>query len=331
MAVSTMRANGTLARLYRPIAADLEAAERIFADELASDSPHVRELLAHLGHYRGKQLRPALLLLTARAGGSVAWEHHTLAAVVEMIHTATLVHDDVLDHANLRRHVPTMNARWGNTNSVLLGDLLFTHSFYLASTTGSTLACRLIGAATNRMCAGELEQIGERGNLDLSEERYFHIIHGKTAELTSCACRLGALFAKADEQVVEALARYGRDLGMAFQIADDLLDLVGREDQAGKSLGTDVEQQKLTLPLIRLLRQVEPEQSRHLRHILASPENHKRGQLAPYFTQTDALAYARQVAERYATNARQELHVLPASECRHILEELTDLVVHRNQ
>jgi octaprenyl-diphosphate synthase len=320
----------SLGQLYRPIRGDLEKAERIFTNELASDSRYVRELVAHLRHYRGKQLRPALLLLAARACGRVTPEHHTLAAVVEMIHTATLVHDDVLDHADLRRHVPTVNAHWGNASSVLLGDLLFTHSFYLASTTGSTLACRLIGEATNRVCAGELQQIGERGNLDLSEERYFDIIRGKTAELTACACRLGALFAGADEAVAEALARYGRDLGVAFQIVDDLLDLVGREEQTGKSLGTDLEQQKLTLPLIRLLNQAPPEQNRHLRHILASQENHKRCKLADYFAQSDALDYARRAAERYAANARYELHVLPPSECRHILEEMTFLVVRRN-
>jgi len=329
MSVS-VQAPESLGQLYRPIRNDLEQAERIFTDELASDSRHIRELVSHLRHYRGKQLRPALLLLAARACGQVTPEHHTLAAVVEMIHTATLVHDDILDHADLRRHVPTVNAQWGNACSVLLGDLLFTHSFYLASTTGSTLACRLIGEATNRVCAGELQQIGERGNLDLSEERYFDIIRGKTAELTACACRLGAIFARADNPTIESLARYGRDLGVAFQIADDLLDLIGREDEAGKSLGTDLEQQKLTLPLIRLLQQAQPEHSRLLRHILASPENHKRGKLAAYFAQSDALDYARGAAERYAANARCELQVLPPSECRHILEELTFLVVRRN-
>jgi octaprenyl-diphosphate synthase len=320
----------TTAQLYRPILGDLEQAERIFAAELASDIPYIRELVAHLGHYRGKRLRPALLFLVAKACGEVRREHHILAAVVEMIHTATLVHDDVLDDAEIRRHVATINRRWNNSASVLLGDLLFTHAFYLASTTGSTLACRLIGEATNRVCAGELQQIGERGNIDLDEARYFEIIRGKTAELTACAARLGAIFAGADESTVEALAQFGRDLGMAFQIADDVLDVTGQETLAGKSLGTDLEQQKMTLPLIRLVQHAEPEQARQLRHILASPENHKREQLTPYLAASDAVAYATHVAARYATNARQALHSLPPSECRQILDDLTHLVVHRN-
>jgi octaprenyl-diphosphate synthase len=330
MSATTTLPKPSSARLYRPILGDLAETERVFAAELESDVPYARELVAHLGHYRGKRLRPALLLLTARACGEVKPEHHILAAVVEMIHTATLVHDDVLDDAEIRRHVATVNSRWNNSSSVLLGDLLFTHAFYLASTTGSTLSCRLIGEATNRVCEGELRQIGERGNIDLDEEQYFAIIRGKTAELTACAARLGAVFAGSPEPVIEALTRYGRELGMAFQIADDVLDVTGQETLAGKSLGTDLEQQKMTLPLIRLLRQVEPERAQQLRHILSSVGNHKREQLLPYLDRSDAVAYATQVAERYAGNARQALHVLPPSECRQILEDLTYLVVHRN-
>src|SRR5262249_36558025 len=157
-----------------------------------------------------------------------------------MIHTATLVHDDVLDSATVRRHVATVNAGWGNQCSILLGDYLFTHAFHLASTLGDARACEIIGAATNHVCEGELQQVRERGNLALSEAEYFSIIDGKTAELTACCCRLGALYSGATEEVVESLAQYGRALGVAFQIADDLLDLVGEERTTGKSLGTDL-------------------------------------------------------------------------------------------
>jgi octaprenyl-diphosphate synthase len=320
----------SLEALYRPVAADLAEAERVFDRELNSSAPYVKELVAHLAHYRGKRLRPALLLLTARACGLVAPEHHTLAAVVEMIHTATLVHDDVLDGADLRRHVPTVNAKWGNSSSVLLGDLLFTHAFYLASTTGSTLACRLIGEATNRVCEGELQQIGEQGNLALTESEYFTIIDGKTAELTACACRLGAVFSGAGEAVVESLTRYGRDLGVAFQIADDVLDLVGQEGEVGKSLGTDLKQQKLTLPLIRLLQVATGEQSRRFQALLQAPEAEARVALQRLLGETDALPYATRRAEERAARARRELACLPPSESRQILEELTALVVHRS-
>src|SRR5262245_42224702 len=243
------------------IADDLEQAERVLQSALASARPGVAELIAHLAPYRGKRLRPALLLLTARACGPVTPAHHVLAAVVEMIHTATLVHDDVLDSASVRRHAPTVNAGWGNQASILLGDYLFTHAFHLSSTLDDALACRLIGEATNRLCEGELHQIVQRGNLELTEEEYFDIIDAKTAELTACSCRLGALYSGAGDGAVEQLSSYGRSLGIAFQIADDLLDLVGEEQTAGKSLGTDLEQQKLTLPLIYLLATAPAEQA----------------------------------------------------------------------
>jgi octaprenyl-diphosphate synthase len=313
-----------------PLARDLEEMERVFAQALRSARPGIAPLLKHLAHYRGKRLRPTLLLLTARACGPVGPAHHVLAAVVEMIHTATLVHDDVLDNAAVRRHVATVNARWGNQASVLLGDYLFTHAFHLSSTLDDVRACRLIGEATNRVCAGELQQVCEQGNLALSEADYFGIIDAKTAELTACCCRLGALFAGAAGEVVEALARYGRHLGVAFQIADDLLDLVGEERTTGKSLGTDLAQQKLTLPLIHLLARAPARVAGRVRHILRSTENHKRTALLPYLSESGALAYARERAEESAAQARCELGCLPPSECRALLDSLPERVVHRS-
>jgi octaprenyl-diphosphate synthase len=315
--------------LFAPIARDLDEVERVLDTALEGTRPCVGPLLAHLRHYRGKRLRPVLVLLTARACGRITPAHHTLAAVVEMIHTATLVHDDVLDDAAVRRHLPTVNAGWGNQTSILLGDYLFTHAFHLASSVDAQ-ACRLIGETTNRVCEGELQQGSERGNLELSEEEYLDIIDGKTAELTACCCRIGALYSGVVPGVVEALSRFGRWLGMAFQIADDLLDLVGEERATGKSLGSDVEQQKLTLPLIRLLNSVPAESAARLRHILSSPGNHKREALSSYFAQSDALAYARHRAEEYAVRARTELNCLVPSSCRTILETLPDRVVHRS-
>src|SRR5438876_9017874 len=158
------------ADFFGPIALDLEEVEHILASTLGSRRACVVELVGHLNHYRGKRLRPTLLLLTARACGRVTPPHHVLGAVVEMVHTATLVHDDVLDNATVRRHVPTVNAAWGNQTSILLGDYLFTHAFHLSSTLDDVRACRIIGAATNRVCEGELHQICQRGNLELREE-----------------------------------------------------------------------------------------------------------------------------------------------------------------
>jgi octaprenyl-diphosphate synthase len=319
-------ANGDV---YAPVLADIDEVERILHETVASRRPAVVHLAAHLEHYRGKRLRPTLLLLTARACGRVTPAHHVLGAVVEMIHTATLVHDDVLDGATVRRHVPTVNAGWGNQTSVLLGDFLFTHAFHLASTLDDVRACRLIGEATNRVCEGELEQGTERGNLALSEEEYLDIIDGKTAELTACCCRLGAVYSGAAAERVRSLTDYGRWLGMAFQIADDLLDLVGDERTTGKSLGTDVEQQKLTLPLIHLLREAPAAVASQARQILTSPGNHKREALRPLLADSGALRYAGRRAEEFAARARAELACLPPSECRTILETLTQRVVHR--
>jgi octaprenyl-diphosphate synthase len=315
--------------LFAPIARDLDAVERVLRQTLHSAQPGVARLIDHLAHYRGKRLRPALLLLTAKACGSITPAHHTLAAVVEMIHTATLVHDDVLDGATVRRHAATVNAGWGNQASILLGDWLFTHAFHLASSVDAR-ACRIIGEATNRLCAGELHQICERGNLSLSEDDYLDIIDGKTAELTACCCRLGALYAGAGDEVVEHLTSYGRCLGMAFQIADDLLDLVGDEGAVGKSLGTDLEQQKLTLPIIWHLAQAPSERAAWLRRLLESPGNHKREKLAPELESHGAIAYARQRAEVYAARAAAELACLPPSPDQAILEALAERVVHRD-
>jgi octaprenyl-diphosphate synthase len=316
--------------IFSPIRQDLAEVERILAETLENSRPCVTRLLAHLEHYRGKRLRPALLLLAAGACGQICPAHHVLGAVVEMIHTATLVHDDVLDEASVRRHVATVNAGWGNQTSILLGDYLFTHAFHLASSVDA-MACRIIGQATNLVCEGELRQGTQRGNWTLSEEEYLDIIEGKTAELTSCCCRLGALYSNALGGVVESLSRYGRCLGIAFQITDDLLDLVGEERITGKSLGTDLELQKLTLPIIRLLHQARPETASRLLRILNSPQNHKREILRPYLIESGAIKYAGRRAEEFADQARSQLDCLPVTECRAILEMLTHRVVHRNR
>jgi octaprenyl-diphosphate synthase len=314
--------------LYGPIAADLEEVERLLARSLRNRRPLVAGVVDHVRHYRGKRLRPVLLLLSARACGRVTSAHHTLAAVVEMIHAATLVHDDVLDGARVRRRVPTVNALWGTKTSVLLGDYLFTHAFHLASTVDAR-ACGLIGEATDRVCEGELCQVLQAGNLDLGEEEYFDIIDGKTAELTSVCCRLGALYAGAPAEVVEGLARFGRYAGQAFQIADDLLDLVGDEKATGKSLGTDLEQGKMTLPLIHLLRSLPERQAARARQALCGEDDNRREALRPLLQQAGSLQYALGKALDLAAAARAELAVLPPSPCRGVLEAMAERVVHR--
>ncbi|MBX9790274.1 MAG: polyprenyl synthetase family protein [Pirellulales bacterium] len=314
---------------YAPIEAQLADVERTLTEEIGSDYPAIDELLKHGFSLGGKRLRPALLLLSGKAVGSVSREHQVLAAVVEMIHTATLVHDDVLDEATLRRYRQTVNARWSNESSVLLGDYLFSHAFYLASTLDTTYGCRVIGRATNIVCEGELRQVSSRGNFDLSEEAYLSIIEAKTGELCACCCQLGAHYAGADAALVAAMARFGRDLGVAFQIADDLLDVLGDEPTTGKSLGTDLEKQKMTLPLIRLLDQVSPAERAELVEVLAGPAARAREVLSEWFARTDALSYAREVAQSLARRGVEELASLARNDATSALEAVAEFVVSR--
>lgn len=323
-------ANSLLQQVQGLVGSELLDVETVFAREIASRHPFIREILDHLGNYRGKRLRPMLLLLTAQAVGGIEEAHKVLAAVVEMIHTATLVHDDVLDEATTRRHVATINSRWSNETSVLLGDYLFTHAFHLTSSIGSAEACRMIGHATNIVCEGEMKQIGERGNLNLSEETYLEIIEAKTAELCAVSCYLGAYFAGATPAVCEALDGFGRALGVAFQIADDLLDVIGSEQVTGKSLGTDLQKQKLTLPLIYLLSQVSPPEAVAIREMLAHPDHQTRAALQPYLDRCGAIPYARNRANELIVVARQHLACLADSPAKQLLEEMADFTTSRS-
>ncbi len=323
---------------FAPVAADIAEAESIFDRTLAPHRGPFGSLIEHLRHYRGKRLRPTLLLLAARACGKIAPAHHTLAAAMEMIHTATLVHDDVLDEAEIRRHALTFNAGWGNKVSILLGDMLFTHAFHLTSTVDAR-ACQITGEVTNRVCAGELRQVTERGNLELSEADYFTVIDGKTAALTECCGRLGALYAGASEEVADRLASYGRSLGLAFQIADDVLDLVGCEETAGKTLGTDLAQQKLTLPVIHCLHRLPVTEATKLRDAIRTGESNDERfpthELAPRvlaaMEKTQSVAYAKRKAEELARAAKSELECLPRTECRTVLESVADWSVRREK
>jgi octaprenyl-diphosphate synthase len=320
-----------LAALYAPIREQLDEVELILRDEFRNDHPFVDRLTRHGFRLGGTRLRPALVLLSGKVSGTLRPEHRVLAAAVEMIHTATLIHDDVLDEATLRRHLQTVNARWDNEASVLLGDYLLARSIRMASALEDPLACRAIGEAAQTMCEGELRQIETRGNYDLSEEDYLEIIANKTAALTACCCRLGSHYAGAEPSACRSLTRFGQHLGMAFQIADDLLDVLGDEATAGKSLGTDLAKQKPTLPLIRLLNRAGRQDRAELLEILSRPGNHHRRALRPWFDRSDAISYARDTALRYARGAVDELEGLPLGPLRKALWGLSDFVVTRRQ
>lgn len=320
-----------LAALYLPIAQDLEACEKIYRTELESSIPFVQRLVDHAARFQGKRLRPTLLLLTAKACGGIRPIHHQLAAVVEMIHTASLVHDDILDEAMVRRHAATINVEWGNESAVLLGDYLFTHAFHLAASTGSTLACQWISRATNRVWEGEMSQNYHRGDLNLDEPTYFEIIRGKTAELTAVSAGLGAYFAESDSKVVEAMDAFGRNLGIAFQIVDDLLDILGDERNTGKSLGTDLDKAKLTLPLIRFLACATPEEASDLRSVLIDPDRtaSRRKAIKTIVSREGIIEDCWRTAREFVNAAQNNLVVLEESPSKNILSKMTEDVVKR--
>src|SRR5262245_52263914 len=308
------------------VAGDLREVERIFDDALAPFRGRFAPIVNHLKHYRGKRLRPVLLLLAGHACGTVSRVHHVLAAVVEMVHTATLVHDDVLDEADTRRHVRTVNAGWGSKTSLLLGDMLFSAAFRLCSTVDAR-ACEWVGDATNRVCAGELLQVSQAGNLELGEEDYFEIVAGKTGALTECCTRLGAYYAGASPEIVISAADYGRQLGVAFQIADDVLDLKGEAFVVGKTLGTDLKQQKLTLPLIRALAELPADEADRLRGAF---RHGAVGDTVDALATTSAIESVEVEARRIAASARRALAGLPASPYRTALEQIADWAVKRS-
>ena len=319
-----------LAACYAPVDDALERVEKLLETALRGKDARVNELVRYGFRASGKRLRPAMLLLSAKAVGEINADHLTLAAVVEMVHTATLIHDDVLDEATLRRHHETVNARWDNETSVLLGDFLFTHAFYLASTLPTNHACRVIGRTTNIVCEGELRQIAHRGRYEMTETTYLEIIEAKTASLCACCCELGAHYASASRPQEEALRQFGHHLGIAFQIADDLLDLLGDEPTVGKSLGTDLGKQKPTLPVIEAMRRVPAAQRSEL--LSALTNGHGRAAvLLPWLERFGAVDYARNKATQHARQARDCLLPLPESPARQRLECLADFVVMRQQ
>jgi octaprenyl-diphosphate synthase len=307
----------------------LQAVEATFAAELASSNPYIRDIYQHTSRFRGKRLRPILCLLSAKACGEIKREHEILSAVVEMIHTATLVHDDVLDDADVRRHVATVNVRWNNQTSVLYGDFLFTHAFHLASLTESAEACRIIGHATNQVCEGELTQVRNRGNLNLTEEEYLNIIDGKTAELCAVACLLGAKFADADAETTQRLELFGRQLGQAFQIADDVLDIIGLESNVGKTLGTDLFQQKLTLPLIRLLRNSTDTNRQQLIELLEAGTEESSLEISKITRKSGMIDEAIAFANDLAVEAQSQLEILPDSPAKEVLLKLPVMSIDR--
>ncbi len=327
------------------VAAALGRVDEVFARALETDDAPVRDLCAHVERYRGKMLRPILAVSSALAshpeapgvfeagepGTLVSDEVVRIAAVVEMVHMATLVHDDVLDAADVRRRSATVNKLHGNEPAVILGDYLIATAYHLCATLPDTLYARAIGRASQAVCAGELLQLHHREDWTLDEEGYFSIIAGKTGALTAVACALGAHAAGAPPEHRRALDTFGNLLGNAFQIQDDLLDLGGTEAAVGKSVGKDLEMGKLTLPLIHHLNAADAGQrARSLERIeSASHGADARAELRAALDATGSIEFARSTATDLVGRAKAQLSGLAETPARGLLETLADAVTNR--
>ena len=243
----------TLDEIYAPIEKDLEAFSDCLRRELASKDDLIQKMHEHILKMSGKFLRPALTLLSSRINGQNRQEAARLATAIELIHTATLVHDDIIDNSDFRRNQPSVNARWGRDLSIISGDYLYAKAFLLLAGLNDTFLNQAFAACAHIMCEGEMKQVERRNQFLMSEEEYLKIIHQKTAALFQAACMGGAYYSGTGESNIHALGRYGLSLGMAFQIVDDCLDLVGETKNLGKTTGLDLTKNDVTLPLLYLL------------------------------------------------------------------------------
>ena len=314
-------------RDWRRIAEPWEGFLGSVADRLAAQVeeflPDLATLAAYALSVQGKQLRPLLVGLGAGATGGVKDGHVSVAVIIEMVHLATLVHDDVMDGALVRRGRPTLAANWGHEIAVLLGDCLFAHSLKMAAGFPTPEVCRAVASATNTVCGGEILQTQRRRRTDLSRAEYFQMLAMKTGELFALACDLGAFLNGAPPAQRTALRDFGLALGTAYQLYDDCLDLFGDESAAGKSLGTDLARGKLTLPLLVVMEQADPETRRQFTAMVSNWNPADLPTVKGWLRQYNAFAEARQAMSQYLHSACRSLDFLPDSTAREALLDLT--------
>lgn len=280
---------------------------------------------------QGKQLRPALVALSGGATGKIGEPHVMVAVIIEMVHLATLVHDDVMDEARLRRSRPTLAANWGNEISVLLGDCLFAHALKLAAGFPTTEICRAVAAATNTVCSGEILQTQRRKNFELSRAEYFKVLQMKTGELFALSCDLGAYLSGAGGVQRSALRQYGMSIGTAYQVYDDCLDLFGSEAIVGKSLGTDMAKGKLTLPLLLALERTTPLEREQLKSMVVDWKPEYLPEMVALLQRYQTLEDSQQAVYQHLDLARAQLGLLPESASSAGLSALTDYLAHQTE
>lgn len=308
----------------------MAAVDQLIRARLASDVALVGAVADHIIGGGGKRLRPALVILSARASGYSGTSHVELAAVVEFIHTATLLHDDVVDESELRRGRRTANAEFGNAASVLVGDFLYSRAFQMMVSVGMMRVMEVLADATNAIAEGEVLQLLNARNPEIEEAEYLKIIHRKTAKLFEAAGQIGAIVGNAPMEIEGGLARYGMHLGTAFQLIDDVLDYTGDAKETGKNLGDDLNEGKPTLPLIHVMQNGAPEHAALVRRAIEQGGREGFEGVFAAIEATGSLQYACAAARREAEQAISSIDVLPDSEFRNCLVGLAKFAVDRN-
>ncbi|MGO3870624.1 MAG: octaprenyl diphosphate synthase [Alcaligenes sp.] len=319
-----------LSSLIEPIADDMKALDVVIRERLNSDVVLIRTIGEYIVGAGGKRMRPALLLLVARALAYQGTTHHLLAGVVEFIHTATLLHDDVVDESDMRRGRNTANAVYGNAASVLVGDYLYSRSFEMMVQSNSMPSMAVLSAATTVIAEGEVLQLLNVHDPDVSLERYLQVVRYKTAKLFEAAAQVGAIVAGASAEMEEAMAAYGRHLGTAFQLVDDVLDYTGDAQALGKNVGDDLREGKPTMPLIRVMEVGTPEQVQLIKSAIETGDADFAA-VAQAIEQTDALTYTREAAQAEAQLAVEALASVPDSEFKRVLLDLCAFSVQRDR
>lgn len=309
---------------------DIKATDALILDRLSSDVVLINQVGHYIVNSGGKRLRPMIVLLAARALGYQGDTHIDLAAIVEFIHTATLLHDDVVDDSDQRRNRDTANAVWGNAASVLVGDFLYSRSFEMMVAVDAMRVMEVLSHATNRIAEGEVLQLLNCNDPDTDESRYREVILRKTATLFEAGARLGAIVSNSPPEIETALAAYGLHLGMAFQMIDDALDYGSSGEDIGKNLGDDLAEGKPTLPLIRAIELSEPATRDMLREVIEKGGTERIDDVVRAIESTDAIAYTARLAADEAAQAKAALNVLPESAFRDALAAVADFSVGRS-
>jgi octaprenyl-diphosphate synthase len=320
----------TLEQLYALIGPEMQAVDSVIRNRLHSEVVLVRQVAEYIIGSGGKRMRPALVLLAAGAMGYSGRHRHELAAVVEFIHTATLLHDDVVDESALRRGRDTANAMFGNAASVLVGDFLYSRAFQMMVEVDDMRVMRVLSDATNVIAEGEVLQLMNCHDADVDEQRYLQVIRYKTAKLFEAAAQLGAILGGATPAVEKALAAYGMHLGTAFQLVDDVLDYSGEEADTGKHIGDDLAEGKPTLPLIYVMQNGSPEQAACVRRAIEEGGRDDFAVVLAAVRESGALDHARWQAGEEAARAREAIACLGDSQFREALLQLTLFAVERN-